>query len=171
VLTVGLETSFEVGVPVRAAYDRWTRFESFPRFMPLVRRVEQVRPNVTRWWVGRGLLRHEFYAEVVEQHPDDLVAWRSLDRRFPHRGEVRFHALGEHRTEVSLSIEAGKGLAARLPQVALRRLVESQLSGYEAFVEGVGGDGEGDTWRGTIQRGRVENLEKSPPAHPGWVHG
>jgi uncharacterized membrane protein len=166
---MGLETSVEVGVPVRTAYDRWTRFESFPRFMPLVRRVEQVRPNVTRWWVGRALLRHEFYAEVVEQHPDASVAWRSLDLRFPHRGEVTFRELGEHRTEVSLQLDAGTGWAARCPQAVVRRLVDSQMAGYAAFVEGVGD--AGDTWRGTIQRGRVENVEKSPPAHPGWVHG
>ena len=166
---MGLETSVEVGVPVRTAYDRWTRFESFPRFMPLVRGVEQVRPNLTRWWVGRGPLRHEFYAEVVEQHPDASVAWRSLDRRFPHRGEVVFRERGEQRTEVSLHLDAETGWAARCPQPVLRRLVESQLAGYAEFVEGVGDTG--DTWRGTIRRGRVENVEKSPPAHPGWVHG
>lgn len=166
---MGLETSVEVGVPVRTAYDRWTRFESFPRFMPLVRRVEQVRPNVTRWWVGRGLLRHEFYAEVVEQHPDALVAWRSLDRRCPHQGEVRFRDLGEQRTEVSLTLEARRGWVALCPEAVLRRTIESQLAGYREFVESIGD--AGDTWRGTIQRGRVENLEKNPPAHPGWVHG
>lgn len=166
---MGLVTCVEVDVPVRTAYDRWTRFEGFPRFMPLVRRVEQVRPNVTRWWFGRGLLRHEFYAEIVEQHPDALVAWRSLDRRFPHQGEVRFRELGERRTGVSVNLEVGSRWGARCPQAVLRRLVESQLAGYAAFVENVGD--AGDTWRGTIHHGRVENLEKSPPAHPGWVHG
>lgn len=166
---MGLETRVEVGVPVRVAYDRWTRFEGFPRFMPLVRRVEQVSPNVTRWWIGRGPLRHEFHAEVLEQHPDSRVSWRSLDRRFPHRGEASFRALGERRCELTLRLESGGGLAARVQQAVVRRLVESHLAAFAAFVEGVG-DG-GDTWRGTIHRGRVENVEKTPPAHPGWVHG
>lgn len=165
---VGIGARIEVAVPVRTAYDRWVRFESYPRFMPLVRRVEQVRPNVTRWWVGRGPFRHEFYAEVVEQHPDAFVAWRSLDRRAPHRGEVRFTELGARRTEVSVRVDTG-GWAARGPRSLVRRLLRSQLAAYAAFVEGVG-DG-GDTWRGTIERGRVEHVEKQAPAHPGWVHG
>ncbi len=77
--------------------------------------------------------------------------------------------LGEQRTEVTLRLDAEKGWAARTPESVVRRLVDSQLAGYAAFVEGVGD--AGDTWRGTIRRGRVENVEKSPPAHPGWVHG
>ena len=164
-----LETGVTVEVPVRTAYDRWARFESFPRFMPLVRRVEQVRPNVTRWWVGRGVLRHEFYAEVVEQHPDASVSWRSLDRRFPHVGQVTFRELDGRRTEVTLQLDAPTGWVARCPEAVVRRVVESQLAGYVAFVEGVGD--AGDTWRGTIRRGRVDDIDKKPPAHPGWVHG
>jgi uncharacterized membrane protein len=28
-----VEKSIEVNVPIRAAYDQWTQFEEFPRFM------------------------------------------------------------------------------------------------------------------------------------------
>lgn len=164
-----IEVGVEVGVPVRTAYDRWVRFEGFPRFMPWVRRVEQVRPNVTRWWVGKGPLRHEFYTEVTEQHPDALVSWRSLDDRLPHEGAVTFEPLGEERTRMTLRVELGDGALARRAAPVVRRVVESHLACFATFVEGVGDAGE--TWRGTIRRGRVTDIQRTPPAHPGWVHG
>ena len=32
-MTTHVERSIEVEVPVRLAYDQWSRFEEFPRFM------------------------------------------------------------------------------------------------------------------------------------------
>lgn len=49
-----VEETIEIAVPVRTAYDQWTQFECFPRFMTTVKRVEQVRPAVTLWVVGLG---------------------------------------------------------------------------------------------------------------------
>ena len=37
-----IEETVEVNVPVRAAYDQWTQFEEFPRFMEGVREVRRV---------------------------------------------------------------------------------------------------------------------------------
>ncbi|WP_139983826.1 SRPBCC family protein [Nocardioides litoris] len=165
---MAIEVVVDVAAPLRTTYDRWTRFESFPRFMPLVQAVTQVRPTVTRWRLGRGPLHHEFEAEVVEQHPDERVAWRSLDSRFPHRGEVTFAATGERRTRVRLVLDDDV-LAHRWSEPVVRRLAVAQLAAFGRFVEGVGDAGE--TWRGTIRRGRVTAVEKDAPAHPGWVHG
>ncbi|MYS43916.1 cyclase, partial [Streptomyces sp. SID5998] len=85
-----VEETIDIAVPVRTAYDQWTQFKSFPRFMTVVRRVEQVRPAVTAWVIGVGPVRREFEAEIVDQEPDSHVTWRSLERRPGHRGEVRF---------------------------------------------------------------------------------
>jgi uncharacterized membrane protein len=37
-----VEKDIEVMVPVRTAYDQWTQFETFPRFMEGVREVRQL---------------------------------------------------------------------------------------------------------------------------------
>ena len=37
-----IEQSIEVAVPVRTAYNQWTQFEEFPRFMEGVEEVRQV---------------------------------------------------------------------------------------------------------------------------------
>lgn len=72
-----VEETIDIAVPVSTAYNQWTQFKSFPRFMTAVRSVEQIRPNLTRWVIGSGPLRYEFDAEIVEQVPDSLVAWRA----------------------------------------------------------------------------------------------
>ena len=43
------EDQITVDVPVRVAYDRWTRFEDFPSFMDGVERVEQLDDKTFRW--------------------------------------------------------------------------------------------------------------------------
>src|SRR6478735_3949511 len=100
-----VEETIVVAVPVGTAYNQWTQFKSFPRFMAVVKGVEQIRPNLTRWVIGLGPVRHEFDAEIVDQRPDSLVRWRSLGPRLAHRGEVSFRATEADRTEVSVRID------------------------------------------------------------------
>lgn len=42
-----IEQSIDVAVPVRTAYNRWTQFEEFSRFMEGVDRIEQISPTRT----------------------------------------------------------------------------------------------------------------------------
>ncbi|MFS0884568.1 SRPBCC family protein [Aeromicrobium sp. 179-A 4D2 NHS] len=160
-----------VAVPVRTAYDQWTQFETFPRFMPAVRDVEQERPAVTRWVLGLGPLHHEFHAETLEQHPDSLVQWRSLDRRLHHEGAVTFESLAPDLTAVRVELRLDpRPPVGALLRPAVQRLLRSQLEHFKTFVEGMGEAGE--AWRGTIHDGRVQhNYDESPTTIPGWPHG
>ncbi len=65
-----IEETIEVAVPVRTAYNQWTQFKSFPRFMSAVKGVEQIRPAVTEWVIAFGPVRHTFQAEIVRRRPD-----------------------------------------------------------------------------------------------------
>jgi uncharacterized membrane protein len=64
-----IEETVEVAVPVCTAYNQWTQFKSFPRFMASVKRVDQLRPAMTRWVIGWGplMMSYEFEVEIVEQ--------------------------------------------------------------------------------------------------------
>ncbi|MFP1624464.1 SRPBCC family protein [Streptomyces sp. 5K101] len=169
-----VEETIEVAVPVRTAYNQWTQFKSFPRFMSAVKKVEQVRPNLTRWVIGVGPLRHEFDAEIVEQVPDSLVAWRSLGRRSGHRGEVSFRATASDRTAVlvRMSVEPHtvRDRLTRAPGFT-RRVVRAELGHFKEFIEGLGQ--EGGAWRGVIHDGHVQPLEPEPPRSrvPHWPVG
>ncbi|MFH8371288.1 SRPBCC family protein [Streptomyces sp. NPDC018031] len=163
-----IEETIEIAVPVRTAYNQWTQFKSFPRFMSVVRGVEQVGPTVTRWTVGLGPVRRRFEAEIVEQRPDARLAWRSMGRRPRHRGEVSFRPTAPDRTAVTLRLEfeprrAARGLA--------RRVVRSELGHFREFIESIGE--EGGAWRGTIREGRVQPAEPEPPRSrvPCWPVG
>lgn len=165
-----IEESVQVAVPLRTAYDQWTQFETFPRFTSVVKEVHQERPAITRWILGYGPLRHEYYAEILEQHPDSHVGWRSLDRRFRHEGLVTFRALEPDLTSVQVEVRfepRRRPGAAILPVV--QRLVRSELGHFKEFIEGMGEAGE--SWRGTIHKGRVQHTYDASPSTPGWPHG
>ncbi|MEU2433913.1 MULTISPECIES: SRPBCC family protein [unclassified Streptomyces] len=160
-----IEETVEIAVPVRTAYDQWTQLKSFPRFMSAVKRVDQVRPTVTRWVIGCGPVRRAFTAEIVEQRPDSCVAWQSLDRRTSHRGEVSFRPTAPDRTTVTVRMEVGpRGAAALLmgaSREVTRRVVRSELGHFKEFIEGLGE--AGGAWRGTIRNGHVQPAEPEPP--------
>ncbi|MFF5725861.1 SRPBCC family protein [[Kitasatospora] papulosa] len=169
-----VEETIVVAVPVSTAYNQWTQFKSFPRFMTVVKRVEQIRPNLTRWVIGVGPVRHEFDAEIVEQRPDSLVTWRSLGRRLAHRGEVSFRATAPDRTEVSVRIRLRSHGAPGLRTHAarpVRRALLAELGHFKEFIEGLGH--EGGAWRGTIHDGHVRPLETEPARSrvPHWPVG
>src|SRR5258705_1971526 len=94
----------EVAVPTRVAYDQWTQFESFPRFMAGIDRVIQVDARTLEWTATiAGVVKH-WRAEIVEQQPDEVVAWRSIEGAH-NDGAVHFEALGSERTRVSLTLD------------------------------------------------------------------
>ena len=74
-MTTHVERSIEVAVPVRTAYDQWSRFEEFPRFMSGVDEVQQVGDRMTHWVAHIAGVRREWDAAIVEQVPDEKVAW------------------------------------------------------------------------------------------------
>ncbi|MFD5567808.1 SRPBCC family protein [Streptomyces cadmiisoli] len=159
-----VEEKIEVAVPVRTAYNQWTQFKSFPRFMSVVQRVDQVRPAVTVWVIGLGPVRREFQTEIVEQKPDTCLIWRSLEHRPSHRGEVWFRPSAAGGTEVTVRIQV-EPRRARTPLTgasrAAGRVVRHELGHFKQFIEGLGEEGGG--WRGTIRNGRVLPAEPAPP--------
>jgi len=144
------EATIEVDVPIRTAYDQWTQFEEFPKFMDGVDRVTQVTDERTHWQVAVGGLRREFDAEIVEQHPDQVVAWRSLDGP-THNGEVRFEPIGQSRTRVDLRMEMEpEGIAEKAGEAlgVVDHRIKADLERFKAFIETIGAQTGG--WRGHI---------------------
>ena len=84
-----VEKSIEVNVPIRKAYDQWTQFESFPQFMEGVKEVRQLDDTHLHWRAEIGGKEVEWDAEIGEQEPDRIVAWRSTSGR-QNDGMVHF---------------------------------------------------------------------------------
>jgi uncharacterized membrane protein len=146
-----IEESIEIAVPVSAAYNQWTQFESFPQFMDGVERVEQKTDTRLHWVAEVGGQTREWDAEITEQHPDHRVAWKALDEDGPH-GVVTFHKLDDSRTKVMLQFdyepEGMKESIGSLIGLDSHR-VKDDLESFKEFIESRGQ--ETGAWRGDVE--------------------
>ena len=99
-----VEKTVEVDVPVHTAYNQWTQFEEFPRFMGGVDEVRQIGPALTHWVAQIAGVRREWDAAILEQVPDSKVAWAATTGA-TNAGAVYFQSLGPARTLVRLQLE------------------------------------------------------------------
>ncbi|MDF2710186.1 SRPBCC family protein [Nonomuraea muscovyensis] len=145
-----IEHSVDVNVPIRVAYNQWTQFESFPEFMEGVESVKQLTDTRTHWITEIAGVKREFDAEITEQHPDERIAWHSIDK--PRQaGVVTFHRLNDDTTKVTLQMEYDpEGFVETagdwLQLVRLR--VRGDMERFKAFIESRGG--ETGAWRGDV---------------------
>ncbi|MGY4645548.1 SRPBCC family protein [Cellulomonas sp. URHB0016] len=145
-----IEQTVEVRAPIRTVYDQWTQFEEFPRFMGGVDEVTQLDDRLTHWRTSVGGVTREFDAEIVDQHPDQRVAWRSVDGT-THAGAVTFEKLDEGRTRVAARIDWEPESAVEKVGAAVGlddRQVRVDLERFRKFVEDRGV--ETGAWRGTV---------------------
>jgi uncharacterized membrane protein len=146
-----VEQSIDIQVPVRTAYDQWTQFEEFPKFMEGVEEVRQLTDDKLHWRTKIAGVEREFDAKITEQHPDERVAWRTMDGP-DQAGVVTFHKLDEGTTRVMLQMEFDpEGIveqaADKLGVVKAR--VKGDLGRFKTFIEERGT--ETGAWRGDIQ--------------------
>jgi uncharacterized membrane protein len=146
-----IEESIEIDVPVSTAYNQWTQFETFPKFMEGVERVEQTDDTHLHWVAEVGGEKREWNAEITEQHPDERVAWKALDQDGPN-GVVSFHKLDEARTKVMVQMdyepEGMKESVGSAVGMDSGR-VKGDLESFKEFIESRGG--ETGSWRGEVE--------------------
>ncbi|MEW2576411.1 SRPBCC family protein [Streptomyces syringium] len=146
-----IEESVEVAVPVTTAYNQWTQFEDFPRFMKGVERIEQRTPTRTHWVTKIDGVTREFDAEITEQIPDERVAWTTVSGEVRQAGVVTFHRLDTARTKVMLQFDhAPEGIVDTVGDKLgfVRRQAKDDLERFKTFIESRGI--ESGQWRGTV---------------------
>ncbi len=147
-----IEQSIEVAVPVRTAYNQWTQFEEFPRFMEGVEEVRQVDDTRLRWRTKVGGREQEFDAEITEQRPDERIAW-SAKQGAEQAGVVTFHRVDDERTKIMLQLDAQpEGVVEKVGDAAgvLKRRVKGDLERFKELVEARGT--ETGAWRGEVDQ-------------------
>jgi uncharacterized membrane protein len=152
-----VEDSIEVNVPVSTAYNQWTQFEDFPSFMEGVKEVKQLDDKRLFWYATIGGKDEKWEAQITEQQPDAVIAWRSISGA-PNGGRVTFLPVDAGRTRVNVQIEyeaqgpiekAGEALGV------VQRQLQGDLERFKQFVESRGS--ETGAWRGEIHGGQVEH--------------
>ena len=149
-----VDETVDVDVSVTTAYNQWTQFEEFPKFMENVESVRQLDDAHLHWVAEVGGRRHEWDAEITYQDPDNHIAWRSTDGK-TNSGSVRFEPLGADRTRIKVRIEwqpEGIEVVGSVAGVDDRG-VRADLKRFKELVEGRGR--ETGEWRGEVREGEV----------------
>ena len=147
-----IEQSIDVAVPVRTAYNQWTQFEDFPRFMDGVEEVRQLDDTHLHWRTRVGGREKEFDAEITEQLPDERIAWSST-QGVDQAGVVTFHRVEDDRTRIMLQLEAEPEGAVEKAGDALgllKRRVKGDLERFKQMIEERGAETGG--WRGEVDQ-------------------
>jgi uncharacterized membrane protein len=143
--------SVDVETDVTTAYNQWTQFESFPRFMEGVERIDQLSPTKTHWVTKIAGVQREFDAEVTEQHPDERVAW-TTENGTHQAGVVTFHRISDDTTRVTLQLDHDpQGFLETVGDALgiIKRRVKGDLENFKKFIEAKGTPEGG--WRGDVQ--------------------
>jgi uncharacterized membrane protein len=147
-----IEQSIEVNVPLQTAYNQWTQFEDFPRFMDGVEEIRQLDDTHLHWVAEIGGQRHEWDAEVTEQKPDERVAWKNTGGK-ENAGVVTFHRLDEDKTRIMVQLDwVPEGIVEKVGDAigASDRRVQGDLERFKELVESRGS--ETGAWRGEVKR-------------------
>lgn len=142
-----------VNKPIDEVYAFWRDFGNFPRFMPQLESVD-VREDGRSHWVAKGPAgrRIEWDAEIVDEQPGSLIAWRSLPGAdVSSSGRVRFErAPADRGTVIRVELDyelpggrAGEAIAklfgvspGKQTEIALLRVKQLLETGEVARTEG-----------------------------------
>lgn len=151
-----IEASVDVDVPLSMAYNQWTQFEEFPRFMDGVQEVRQLDDTTLHWTVELAGATRQFVTDIVAQEPDKHVVWKSREGQ-GHSGTVRFEPLDDGGTRVTIEMDYEtqtwtESLARALNLVDMR--VKDDLRRFKDFIEHR--STESGAWRGEIHDGQPQ---------------
>ena len=142
--------SVEVKVPVSTAYNQWTQFEEFPRFMGGVEQVRQLDDTHLHWVAEIAGKRDEWDAEITEQKPDERVAWKATGGK-GNAGVVTFDRVSDDATRVTVQLDwQPEGIVENVGTTLGfdDRQVSKDLARFKEIIESRGE--ESGAWRGEV---------------------
>lgn len=94
---VDIQKTLHIDAPVDQVYAFWSNYENFPLFMSHVREVEDLGSGRSHWRVsGPGGVPIEWYAQLTQESPNEVIAWRSESgSMLENAGVIRFTQTGK----------------------------------------------------------------------------
>ena len=144
--------AIDVDVPVKTAYDQWTQFETFPKFMEGVKSVRQLDDTTLEWVASVAGKDKTWEAKITEQEPDQRIAWTATEGAH-NAGVVTFHRLDEGKSRVTLQLDIDpegpiENVGAALGFV--QRRVKGDMERFKEFIESRGS--ATGSWRGEVDQ-------------------
>ena len=156
-----VQQAIDVGVPVSVAYNQFTQFEEWPKFMHRVQSVSQEDETHLKFKTKIWLFSREFTAEIEEQRPDERILW-NVTEGITHHGVATFHELAPRLTRIEINVDVEpSGLIEKSARGMrhVKRAIRADLHRYKAYtMMHEEADGE---WRGTIEDGEVKEEAES----------
>ncbi|WP_030813564.1 SRPBCC family protein [Streptomyces sp. NRRL S-337] len=149
-----VKETVDVEVPVRTVYNQWTQFEEFPQFMEGVEEIKQLDDRHNHWTTKIGGIRREFDTEIIDQLPDERIAWRTTGGDTRQRGVVSFQRLDDSHTRVQLVMEVEPtGTAEKTADMVglIDHRTKGDLQRFKKYIEQR--ERETGAWRGRIRPG------------------
>ena len=148
--TSSIEEAIELNVPLSTAYNQWTQFEEFPKFMDSVEEVRQIDDTHLHWRANVAGKIKEWDSEITEQIPDKRIAWRSIGGG-QNAGTVTFERIGVNRTRVKLQMNYDpETVTEKIGDAvgAVKLTAKGNLKRFKELVERRGV--ETGAWRGAV---------------------
>jgi uncharacterized membrane protein len=157
-----------VSVPLRHAYDGWTEYKQWPRYMHRANQVDtqmddrEARIKVTEKMWG---FKRPFTAQVVTQEPDRRIKWNATEG-VKHTGVINFHAIGPRLTLIEMNVDhAPSGVLEKVARGArfVKRGVRADFHRFQAWIEMKDEDELAalEGWRGTVEDGQIVTTHES----------
>jgi uncharacterized membrane protein len=103
-----VEEAIAIDRPAAELYKFWRKLENLPRVMRHLESVEQISDTLSRWraW-GPGGAALEWNAEIINDLPNELIAWRSVEGSdVVSAGSVHFTDAGmNHGTRIRVRLQ------------------------------------------------------------------
>jgi uncharacterized membrane protein len=141
--------------PVSEVYNQWTQFEEFPQFMSGIEQVQQQDDTHLHWKANIAGQTAEWDAEITEQVPDQVIAWRAVDGA-QNQGRVQFQQEdGGTRVRLELDVEP-QGIVQQATDMMgmLEGQVREDLNRFKQLIESRG-EASGE-WRGEVRGGETQ---------------
>jgi uncharacterized membrane protein len=162
-----VQQAIDIGIPVTEAYNHFTQFEEWPKFMHRVQSVSQDDETHLKFKTKIWLFSREFTAEIEEQRPDERIQW-NVTEGITHHGVATFHELAPRLTRVEINVDVEpSGLIEKSARGMrhVKRAIRADLHRFKAYVM-MNEEPEGE-WRGTIEDGEVKQQRESQSSRSG----
>jgi uncharacterized membrane protein len=152
-----VEKTIEVQKPVDLVYAQWTQFEEFPEFMENVEQVTQLDDTHLQWKAKVAGSERTWKAEIVEQRPNEIIAWRSMSGD-KNNGMVHFQPIdGKTKVTLALDYDPPAGAAGEVGDQLIQATpgrVENDLKRFKELIEQR--PAPSGKWSGEVRSGQVK---------------
>jgi uncharacterized membrane protein len=126
------EGSIVVNAPVADVYQRWLRFEDYPKFITVIKRVRKLDTKHFVATLRFNRKQYEAALEMVLHVPERRVAWRTFANQGPPNNfataVVSFGMLSDQSTRVTLKLASSFG-------GAVSSRIEKYLHNFKRLIE------------------------------------